>query len=123
MAADGYPIETVRIAQFADPRHVVPYAFPIGPSRTWHHRYAQQVEIGHYGQLCLWYPYDPARLVWNWSRGLVGFVAIAQRHLWFEEYYRRTGFWPVEDAPHGHRADNRPHPVRHRAARTGSFAA
>ena len=44
--------------------------------------------------------------------GSVGCSSALQRHLWCEEYRRRHGSWPVEDAPLGHRPDGRPHPVR-----------
>jgi hypothetical protein len=112
LAAHDYPEETVRVAQFADRRHLDPYCFPIGESRSWHHRYPIDPAYGFFGQLCLWYPEDPPHLRWEWDRGLLDFIAISQRHVWFEEFYRRTGHWPVEDAPHNHRPDGRPHPIR-----------
>jgi hypothetical protein len=97
----GYPIELVRISQLADRRHPVPYAMPVGSARTWLHRYPVSIEDGFYGQLCLWYPPDPSWRIWTWDRGLVDFVAITQRHLWLEEFYRREGYWPLDEAPHG----------------------
>jgi hypothetical protein len=63
------------------------------------------------GGLCLWYPDDPTQLKWSWQNGLDDFVRILQRHLWFEESWRRMGDWPVEEAPHGRRPDNTSHPV------------
>jgi hypothetical protein len=99
------------------------YAVPVGPERTWEHRYerytveqlsrTKQPIDWHFllGALCLWYPRDPSRLQWSWRQGLDGYVRLVQKHLWSEEYYRRTGVWPAEDAPHGRRSDGRSHPI------------
>lgn len=108
----GYPDETVRIVQLADiQRHPLPYALPEGPARAWKHRYPVSPPL-YIAPLCLWYPDDPPVLRWDWSQDFLTYIAIVQRHLWFEEYYRRTGCWPAEDAPHGHRSDGAPHPIR-----------
>ena len=64
------------------------------------------------GSLCLEYPKDPNHLRWGWSDGIDAYLRIVQRHLWCEEYWRRHGSWPVEDAPHGNRPDGRPHPIK-----------
>jgi hypothetical protein len=108
----GYPDEAVRIVQLADTsRHPLPYALPEGPPRTWEHRYPVSAPL-YIAPLCLWYPDDPPALRWDWSQDFLTYVAIVQRHLWSEEYYRRTERWPAEDAPHGHRPDGAPHPIR-----------
>lgn len=111
LEANGYPIEIARIAQFADVRHPEPYVHPIGPARTWEHRYGLSPRHGCLEQLCLWYPDDAEHLVWTWDRGLIDLIGIARRHLWYEEHFRRTGRWPVEDAPHGRRPDGQRHPI------------
>jgi hypothetical protein len=111
LEANGYPAEVARIAQYADPRHPEPYVHPIGPARTWEHRYDLAPAHRNFEQLCLWYPGDPDRLVWKWHRGLIDLAGIARRHLWYEEHFRRTGRWPVEAAPHGHRLDGQRHPI------------
>lgn len=120
-----YPRETVRIAlRRADDR---PFAVPIGPNnRRWLHRneridderlhsaVAARVALPWewlLGSLCLEYDQDPAHLRWSWGDGFDAFIRIVQRHLWFEEYWRRTGVWPVEDVPHEPRLDGRRHPV------------
>jgi hypothetical protein len=99
------------------------YAVPVGLERRWEHRYERYTvdELLHtthiinwhflLGALCLWYPRDPAHLRWSWRQGLDGYLRLVQKHLWSEEYYRRTGVWPGEDAPHGRRPDGRPHPI------------
>jgi hypothetical protein len=73
-----------------------------------------------FGDLCLWFPSDPKGLRWEWSDGLVSYITIVHRHLQAEEFWRRSGHWPAEDAPHG--SGN--HPVRtltmHRASREGT---
>lgn len=101
-----------------------PVAIPSNPERSWNHRYPRVSEIeilrrgdrsfpleSVLGGLCLWYPRDRVALRWDWALGLDDFIRILQRHLWMEEFWRRTSLWPGEDAPHGERADGRPHPV------------
>jgi hypothetical protein len=81
------------------------YAFPLGPSpRRWQHRQPSPLGpgFGHLAaDLCLFYPGDPRSLRWEWPDGLIAYIVRVQRHLFFEEHWRRTGNWPVEDAPHG----------------------
>jgi hypothetical protein len=94
MAAEGYPIERVALFISADGRIA---AVPHAPhTRTWLHR-----ERTGLGGLCLWAPHDPVSLQWSWSDGLAAYISIMHRHLQAEEYWRRTGAWPAEDAPHG----------------------
>jgi len=101
-----------------------PVATPAGPERPWRHIYPRaplstptgqtlgRVSLAQLvGGLCLWYPDDLPELKWDWRNGLDDFVRILQRHLWFEEFWSRTGAWPVEETPHGHRPDHKPHPV------------
>jgi hypothetical protein len=90
------------------------YSFPLGSERAWHHRYPSPLgeKFGHLaGELCLWYPSDPRWLRWEWSDGLEQFVTRVYRHVFYEEYYRREGHWPVEDAPHNDPPDGA-HPIR-----------
>ena len=61
-------------------------------------------------ELCLWYPNDPRSLRWEWPDGIEQYVTRVHRHLHFEEYYRREGEWPVEDAPHAEPV-NGAHPI------------
>lgn len=118
----GYPIERVNIVIRADG---AVYAVPIDPDqRPWEHRYpptplnqivgAQARIDWHFllGALCLWYPADPPHLRWSWADGIDNLLRLVQKHLWSEEYFRRTHRWPGEDAPHGRRADGQPHPVQ-----------
>lgn len=90
--ADGYPIESVNVVIRSNGKvHAIPKS---GKGRRWKHRYGRT-------DLCLWYPGDPAELRWTWDDGLEEYIRIVSRHLIYEEYWRRTGEWPVEDAPHG----------------------
>lgn len=119
---DGYPTETVRLVVRSDGQV---FAIPVDEQqRAWEHRYPgtalEDVVAGRIpgdwnfllGALCLWYPHDPPHLRWTWTDGLDNLLRIIQRHVWSEEHFRRTRRWPGEDAPHGHRTDGQPHPVR-----------
>ena len=81
------------------------FAFPLGSrSRAWKHRNPSPIGpgFGSIGaELCLFYPGDPRSLRWEWDDGFVAYISRVHRHLFTEEYWRRTGSWPVEDAPHG----------------------
>ncbi len=119
----GYPAEHVRVTVLASGRA---FAVPInGDNRAWLHRYSRhsisellflpsgvRIPWEHLlGSLCLECPDDPDHLRWQWRDGIDAYLRIVQRHLWYEEYWRREGSWPVEDAPHGHRLDGHPHPI------------
>jgi len=118
----GYPPEHVRVTVTSGADIVtVPVAERL---RCWHHRYPDHairkgLQPGNapiawenlLGGLCLWYPLDPPHLRWSWEKGIDMYLHIVRRHLWSEEYYRRHGTWPVEDAPHGERPDGKSHPV------------
>jgi len=116
-ALPGYPAELTRVLITSSGG---PVAVPVGPDRTWRHRYPLSVPTAGsgvvslefcVGALCLWNPKDPVALRWTWDKGLDDFVRIVQRHLWMEEYCRRNGEWPGEETPHGERLDGRPHPI------------
>lgn len=81
------------------------FAFPLGVrQRRWNHRNLSPFgyQFGYLAaELCLYYPGDPRALRWEWDDGFVAYVSRVHRHLFYEEYWRRTGAWPVEDAPHG----------------------
>lgn len=98
-ADEGYSAEQARIIVL---RKATPRTIPLGPPRPWKHR------NGPFGDLCMWFDGDPRGLRWEWLDGFGAYVAIAHRHLFFEEMWRRTGSWPVEDAPHGSEG----HPIR-----------
>lgn len=100
LAAADYGVERGRMSVRP---HGDIYAFPLGPVRPWHHRNPSPLgpRFGKLaGDLCLWYLNDPRSLRWSWDDGLEQYVTRVHRHLLFEEYYRREGQWPVEDAPH-----------------------
>lgn len=99
-------------------------SYPLGPVRDWKHRYPFDPDQGCYQQLCLWFPSDPRPLQWVWDDGLDDYVARVHRHLFYEEFWRRTGSWPSEDAPHqgpgelGQVERDQPaHPIRSRQLR------
>jgi len=109
--ADGYRPERCRISVRPDG---AVHAFPLGPARTWLHRNPSPLgpAFGYIAaELCLWYPGDPRSLRWEWPDGFQQYVTRVHRHVFFEEYNRRSGHWPTEDAPHGD-AGASPHPIR-----------
>lgn len=119
----GFPAERVRISVGpAEEIIAVPVPTDAG-KRSWLHRYPhvhpcsvvakkQKVPwIFLFAGLCLQYPRDPDHLRWGWADGIDAYLRVVERHFWYEEQWRRTGIWPVEDTPHGERADGEPHPI------------
>jgi hypothetical protein len=105
----GYPTERARIRVYPDGAIE---ALPRGPRRVWKHRNPSPYGSAYAdldGNLCLYYPHDPEPLKWSWAEGLEGYVMRLRRHLIYEEAWRRSGAWPVEDTPHGEPA----HGVHH----------
>lgn len=101
-AADGYPVERIRLVILPPGQRV--HAYPrSGSSRLFKHRNPQL------GDLCLQYNRDDPALRWLPEDGLEPLVTLVHRHLIFEEAWRRSGEWSCEDAPHG---DNRQAPHR-----------
>lgn len=107
MAAAGYSIERVAITIDRTGRIT---AVPVAArNRRWLHQNTPVLgNMRFLGELCLWFPNDPRPLRWEWSNGLVAYITIVHRHLQAEEFWRRNGHWPSEDAPHG----DGDHPIR-----------
>jgi len=105
LAADNYPIERIRIVILSDLRV---YSYPRGmPGREFLHR-----NFLPGSELCLQYDGDDPAMRWLPEDGLEPLVTLVHRHLMFEEYWRRTGRWPIEDAPHGPAPSGTTYPVR-----------
>jgi hypothetical protein len=103
LAAERYPTERVRIAILRDQRT---FAYVLsGRERSFKHRNPPPSR-----SLCLQYSQDDPALQWVAEDGLEPLVTLVRRHLIFEEYNRRHGRWPCEDAPHGPAPDGT-HPV------------
>ena len=69
------------------------------------HRYADR-------ELCLWYPRDGAKRRWVPDDGLHLLLALICTHLFKEAYWRSTGEWLGDEAPHDpppERGAARPH--------------
>lgn len=99
----GYSTELARLLVSRKPG-ADPLVWPCGPRRLWKHRNPGSGDLDEdrtTGPLCLWYPGDPEPLRWSWSDGLDAFVVRTHKHLFSEEFWRREGSWPAEDAPHG----------------------
>jgi hypothetical protein len=85
------PEQTVTII-FGPKLSTVPRVFTDGPSKS-PHRYAD-------GSLCMWHPrYQPEK---RWTRrdGAAALLGHVVAHLLREEWWRRTGEWPGEEAAH-----------------------
>lgn len=109
----GVPPRRVRIS-FARAGEV-PLVNADGPAES-KHRYGG-------GELCMWYPDDPPEL--RWARPdppgeLLGLIIL---HLLREEWWRRTGEWIGDEAPHPIRLSSRPHTEDTTVAGGGKLAA
>lgn len=58
------------------------------------HRYSSS-------RLCMWHPSDPPARRWVAQDGLLQLILHARMHLFREAYWRETGKWLGEQAPHG----------------------
>lgn len=96
LARMGYPVEDLLIYLGPSDLYSIRPAWRSGDwSRGFEHRNGD-------GSLCLEMPEDPPDRQWSPANGLESLVYNGARHMWFEESYRRTGKWPIEDAPHGY---------------------
>jgi hypothetical protein len=69
----------------------VPHITVPGPTSP--HRYND-------GSLCIWYPYDPPEQRWTSREGGVALAGHICTHLIREAWWRETGEWAGEEAPH-----------------------
>jgi hypothetical protein len=74
------------------PGRDVPRVHVDGPGSP--HRYADR-------SLCLWYPGDPIARRWRFADGLADLLDLVTVHLFKEAWWRETGEWLGEEAPHG----------------------
>lgn len=119
MAAEGYPSEIVRL-EITSTGDVEAYPVAAQP-RVWRHRYPSDGRHGP-GRLCLFFPGDPAQITWSPETGsFEEILGIISRHLQAEEFFRRNGRWPWEEAPHGPEAKTGPRsPLMRQLARRRS---
>lgn len=59
------------------------------------------------GSLCMWKPEDPATKRWVHTDGLAALLAYIRTHLVREAWWRETGEWVGEEAPHPQPAGSR----------------
>lgn len=93
---------TVTVRLYAQPRYetygLAPQDFPrvhADRGQPSPHRMPQD------DALCLYYPLDPLEQRWHAQLGLLSLFDIVADHLFCEAYWRSTGTWPGEEAPHG----------------------
>ena len=73
----------------------LPEVFADGPTDS-PHRYADRGRT----ELCLWLPGDELERRWRVEDGLLALFGIATHHLFKEAWWRETGEWLGEEAPH-----------------------
>ena len=71
----------------------VPRVFVDGPIES-PHRYSG-------GELCMWWPFDGSDERWVRRDGAAALLGHVVAHLVREEWWRRTGEWAGNEAPHG----------------------
>ena len=81
---------TIRVWNSFKPRY--PRVTADGPSDS-PHRYRDDA-------LCMWHPDDPEEQRWVPEDGLLALVRHVQVHLFKEAWWRETGEWIGEEAPH-----------------------
>lgn len=72
-----------------------PNVYADGPTDS-PHRYADRGRT----TLCLWLPGDMPRRRWRVEDGLLALFGVAAHHLVKEAWWRETGEWLGEEAPH-----------------------
>lgn len=92
----------VRVAPTGLPRRTLHISFARGGAEPVVHVDGPPESPHRYscGALCMWYPLDPSERRWtlrDGARVLLGHIAL---HLIREEWWRRTGEWIGEEAPH-----------------------
>jgi hypothetical protein len=63
------------------------------------HRYAPAPKDPR-SSLCIWYPNDPPERRWVPQDGLLSLIEMTRIHLFKEAFWRETGEWLGEEAPH-----------------------
>lgn len=61
-------------------------------------------------ELCLYYKDDPPERRWRERNGLVRLFDLARQHVVAEYIWRKTGQWPIDEAPHGETVPALPNP-------------
>lgn len=72
-----------------------PELYADGPT-TSPHRYPARGRT----HLCIWYPSDPPERRWVPEDGLLRLFGMVQTHLFKEGWWRETGEWVGDEAPH-----------------------
>ena len=90
LSVTGLPARHVRVV-FAG-AGAVPSAYADGPAES-PHRYEDT-------SLCMWYPWDPETARWTRRDGAAALLGHITGHLLREEWWRKTGEWIGDEAPH-----------------------
>lgn len=99
----GYEARRVRV-EFPAGAAAFPRVFvdgPVGPAAS-PHRFSDR-------RLCIWYPGDDSSRRWVPEDGLLALFGMVTAHLFKEAYWRETGEWLGDEAPHApSQKDDRP---------------
>lgn len=110
----GYEPRRVRV-EFRASRPTVPMVFADGPQESPH-------RLGKH-ELCIWFPGDEDDLRWVPDDGLLALLGMAGMHLFKEAFWRETGEWLGDEAPHAvnptHADDDEPEVPQAQAAPSG----
>lgn len=74
---------------------MLPNVFADGPTDS-PHRFSDRGRT----RLCIWYPSDPDAQRWVPTDGLLALFGMAQHHLFKEAWWRESGEWLGDEAPH-----------------------
>lgn len=97
---DGYEIRRIEVCfSRVTRRPTAPDIYVDGPEDS-PHRFAPRGKDPR-RRLCVWYPDDQPERRWVSDDGLLSLIEMIRIHLFKEAYYRETGDWPGEEAPHG----------------------
>jgi hypothetical protein len=94
----GYESRRVWV-EFVPPLSNSPRIYADGPSgpETSPHRFSER----RWTRLCVWYPGDPLERRWVPDDGLLMLFGMIATHLLKEAWWRESGEWLGEEAPHG----------------------
>jgi hypothetical protein len=98
----GYESRRVWV-EFVPPLSNSPRIYADGPSgpEASPHRFSER----RWTRLCVWYPGDPLERRWVPDDGLLMLFGMIATHLLKEAWWRESGEWLGEEAPHGVRTE------------------
>ena len=90
----------IRIKFFPNPSRD-PKVYVDGPTES-PHRYEDD-------SLCIWYPWDPKEMRWEFNDGFLHLLVLIQAHLFREAWWRDTNEWLGPEVAHEKSKQNKSH--------------